>query len=195
MSRALYGVFFHHCVTHFPQLLKRWCPMHTMCEWMEMLWGPMRRLTLATSDRKMKAATLNLVIRMQLRAIYKRRHDLRQDHAASTSSSDLGDVAKAFTANFGERAEQRVELDHRFLEHPELRGFLFNVAEHLLVGPGKWYHVEKQVIGEEEKHKLVLHVGKNDTNHAAPARQHFRSTSEAEGRAIDMRAYLTNVRR
>ena len=31
MSRALYGVFFHHCVTHFPQLLKRWCPICTLC--------------------------------------------------------------------------------------------------------------------------------------------------------------------
>ena len=67
--RNLYGQFWHQ-LSHLIAELKRACPSLVMTEWMEMLWGPLRRLTLGTSSRKEAHAAWNMAIRTQVCSAY-----------------------------------------------------------------------------------------------------------------------------
>ena len=53
--RQIYGgCFWHNLSTHLVEQLELVCTSHTMTEWVEMLWAPLRRLVLRTTDRKVQ---------------------------------------------------------------------------------------------------------------------------------------------
>ncbi len=53
--RQIYGsIFWHNLSTHLVEQLELMCTSHTMTEWVEMLWAPLRRLILRTTDRKVQ---------------------------------------------------------------------------------------------------------------------------------------------
>lgn len=137
--RPLFGIFFHQAVSHLTSFLKLWCPMHTMTEWFEMMWGPMRRLLLTVTNRKSESATLQLIIRMQMQALFQRLHGMRAQYSGA-GHSDGGAVRKAFEKYFGETSRERVVLDERFLDDTEFPAFLQTIAPYLVMGPGVWYH-------------------------------------------------------
>jgi hypothetical protein len=173
--RTLYGLFFHQLTTHLVGDLKRVCPMHVMCEWMEMWWGPLRRLTLATSSKDAAHATLNMLRRMFFRERFGKEHGARASYA-EPSHSDHGPITDAYLKHYGERDGERLELDERFFG-PELEALLRQIPEYLVLGEGTWYSVEKRA----ERDVVVFHVSARDPDHALPARQHFRSHAEKDG--------------
>ena len=181
--RTLYGLFFHQLTTHLVEDLKRVCPMHVMCEWMEMWWGPLRRLTLATSSRHVEHATLNMLRRMCMRERFGKEHGARASYA-EPSHSDHGPIGDAYQKNYGECDGERLELDSRF-HGTGLESLLRAVPEYLELGEGVWYSVKSR--GEEEV--IVFHVGVDDPDHALPTRQHFRSQSAHNGRTLEEAAF------
>ena len=53
--RQIYGgCFWHNVTVHLIEQLELVCTSHTMTEWVEMLWAPLRRLVLRTTDRKVR---------------------------------------------------------------------------------------------------------------------------------------------
>ena len=173
--RTLYGLFFHQLTAHLVSDLKRVCPMHVMCEWMEMWWGPLRRLTLATSSKDAKHATLNMITRMPMRERFGKEHGARASYAEPSHSAH-GPITDAYLKHYGVCDGERLELDERFLG-PELEALLRQIPEYLELGEGTWYSVTKRA----QRYVLVFHVGSSDPNHALPARQHFRSHSAKDG--------------
>jgi len=182
-ERALYGLFFHQLQAHLVSDLKRVCPMHVMTEWMEMWWGPLRRLTLATSSRDTRHATLNMVRRLQMKELYQGRYGARQDYA-QPAHSDRGPIGSAYLKSYGHLDAQRVELDERFLD-PSLESLLRQLGEYVELGEGTWY----SVVTRDEKTYLSWHVGADDQRHARPALQSFATHSAADGRAIEDAAF------
>ena len=69
--------------------------MHVMCEWMEM-WcrGPLRRLTLATSNKDTAHATLNMIRRMWGRERFGKEHGARASYAEPSHAAHgpIGDA-------------------------------------------------------------------------------------------------------
>ena len=113
-QRTLYGLFFHQLTTHLVSDLKRVCPMHVMCEWMEMWWGPLRRLTLTTSNKRAENATLDMIRRMWGRERFSSEHGARASYA-EPSHADHGPIGDAYLKNYGASDGEQLELDARFL--------------------------------------------------------------------------------
>lgn len=174
-SRTLYGLFFHQLTTHLVGDLKRVCPMHVMCEWQEMWWGPLRRLTLATSSKDADHATLNMMLRMFGRELYSKDFAARASYA-EPSHSDHGPIGDAYLKNYGACDSERLELDSRF-HGSELEALLRQIPEYLELGEGVWYSVIKRA----ERDVLVFHVGTRDPDPVLPAPQNFRSHSAMDG--------------
>ena len=186
--RTLYGLFFHQLTAHLVSDLKRVCPMHVMCEWMEMWWGPLRRLTLATSSKDAKHATLNMITRMPMRELFCNELGARASYA-EPSHSDHGPIGDAYLKHYGACDGERLELDERFLG-PELEALLRQIPEYLELGEGTWYSVTKR----EQSDVLIFHVGSSDPDHALPAPQHFRSHSAKDGKNLEDKAFEAMVR-
>ena len=181
--RTLYGLFFHQLTAHLVGDLKRVCTMHVMCEWMEMWWGPLRRLTLATSSKDTAHATLNMIRRMWGRQEFGKDHGARASYA-EPSHSDHGPIGDAYLKNYGALDRERLELDERFLG-ADLEALLRQIPEYVELGEGVWYSRATR----SGKEVLVFHVGADDPDHALPARQHFRSQSARDGRALEEAAF------
>ena len=182
-TRTLYGLFYHQLTTHLVGDLKRVCPMHVMCEWMEMWWGPLRRLTLATSSKSAAHATLNALRRMCMRQRFGQECGARGSYA-EPSHSDHGPISNAYLKHYGACDGERLELDERFL-NAELEALLRQIPEYLELGEGVWYSVSSR----EGHDVLVFHVGAKDVDHVLPERQHFGNNSAAYGRAIEDAAF------
>jgi hypothetical protein len=174
-NRTLYGLFFHQLTAHLVGDLKRVCPMHVMCEWQEMWWGPLRRLTLATSSRDADHATLNMIMRMHFKERVNKDHATRASYA-EPSHSDHGPIGDAYLKHYGACDGERLELDERFFG-PELEALLRQIPEYVELGEGVWY----SVIRRGGQDVIEFHVGKNDPDHVLPAPQHFRSHSAKDG--------------
>jgi hypothetical protein len=173
--RTLYGLFYHQLTTHLVADLKRVCPMHVMCEWMEMWWGPLRRLTVATSSKDAKHATLNIMRRMPMRERMGNEHGARASYA-EPSHSDHGPIGDAYLKHYGPCDGQRLELDERF-QGPELEALLCQIPEYAELGEGAWYSLVKR----DGRDVIIWNVGKSDPDQALPAQQHFRSHSAKDG--------------
>ena len=170
--RALFGMFFHQLVSHLGSDIKYACPLHTMAEWFEMLWGPLRHLTLATSSRDTKHALLNMVRRLQVKELWDRLHGTRSD-LASASHTDQGAVAKGLQEHYGSALRGRIELDERFTSSEHFPALIAKIPEYLETG--LWHHVEER----GSLKVVVFHTAADDTNHAQPSRQHFRTANAA----------------
>ena len=182
-QRTLYGLFFHQLTAHLVEDLKRVCPMHVMCEWMEMWWGPLRRLSVATSNKRADHLTLNMIVRMFMRDRFVDECGARASYA-EPSHSDHGPINDAYLKHYGAHDGERLELDDRFLG-PGLEALLRQVPEYLELGEGVWY----SVISRGNAPVLVFHVGASDADHVLPARQHFRSHSAGDGRRLEEEAF------
>ena len=164
--RDLYGNYWHQLTAHLIPELKRVSTALTMSEWMEMLWGNLRRLTLATSDRKLEHTTWNMSVRTQMQAILKEQHGARNMYA-SDSYSDHGAIAKAYAESGYEKMDDDfdLELDERIWSHSAFAAFALMVPEHLELGI--WHYWEKA----GGKRSLMLRTARSTPNFAQPARR------------------------
>lgn len=168
-QRVLYGMFFHQLVAHLGSDVKYVCPMHAMTEWFEMLWGPLRHLTLATSSRDTKHALLNMVRRLQVTELWTRLHGERAELASASHAA----LATGFEEHYGAMQRARIELDERFTGSEHFPALIATVPEYLETN--LWHHIETR----GSSRVLVFHSGPEDTNHAQPKRQHFRNADAA----------------
>ena len=180
--RTLFLMQYHLAMSHLVPQLKLVCPLDVMCEWEEMLWGPLRRNTVNTCNKARGTACVNALLRTQTRRRLKEEYGKREEFSEA-AYRDSGPLPTQYRAS-GFEAEDREDLvlDSDELANANFPALVLNLAEYLEVG--KWHTVS----GEGEEVKLTIHCGDDAPLWVRPENNHQARVGEPGLKLPDLKA-------